>query len=31
MHITGENTVNSNAFVHLVVIYAYYWWKHGKK
>jgi len=25
MHITGENTENSNAFVHLVVVYAYYW------
>ena len=24
MHITGENTVNSNAWVHLVVFYAYY-------
>ena len=29
MHITGENTVNSYASVHLVVFYAYYWWKHG--
>jgi len=25
MRITGENKVNSNAFVHLVVFYAYYW------
>jgi len=24
MRITGENKVNSNAFVHLVVFYAYY-------
>jgi len=30
MHITGENTVNSYAWVHLVLFYAYYWWKHGK-
>jgi len=30
MHITGENTVNSYAWVHFVVCYAYYWWKHGK-
>jgi len=25
MHITGENTVNSYAWVHLVVFYAYCW------
>ena len=31
MHITGENTVNSNACVYLVVFYAYYWCKHGKQ
>jgi len=31
MHITVENTVKSNACVHLVVFYAYYWWKHGNK
>ena len=31
MHITGENTVKSNAWVYLVVFYAYYWWKHGKE
>jgi len=30
MHITGENKVNSYAYVHLVVFYAYYWWKQGK-
>jgi len=30
MHITSENTVKSNAWVHLVVFYAYYWCKHGK-
>jgi len=29
MHIAGENTVNNNTFVHLVVFYAYYWWKHS--
>jgi len=29
-NITGENTVTSNAFVQLVVVYAYYWWKHCK-
>ena len=31
MHISGENTVNSIACVYLVVFYAYYWCKHGKK
>jgi len=30
MHITGENTVNSYAWVHLVFFDAYYWWKSGK-
>jgi len=25
MHITGEDPVNSYAWVHLVVFYAYYW------
>jgi len=25
MHITGENTVNNNACVYLVVFYAYYY------
>jgi len=25
MHITGENKVNSYAYVHLVVFYEYYW------
>jgi len=30
MHITGEKPVKSYACVHLVVFYAYYWWKHGK-
>jgi len=30
MHNTGENTVNSNAFVHLVVFYTNYWCKNGK-
>jgi len=30
MHITGENTVNSYAWVHLVVFYAYYLLKHCK-
>jgi len=25
MHITGENTVNSYAWVHFVVYYAYYY------
>ena len=28
--ITGGNTVKSNAWVHLVVFYAYYCCKHGK-
>jgi len=30
MHITGENTVDSYACGHLLVFYAYYWWKLGK-
>jgi len=30
MHITSEHTVKSNAWVHLVVFYAYYLWKHRK-
>jgi len=30
MHITGENTVKRYACVHLMVFYAYYWWKHCK-
>jgi len=30
MHITHENIVKSYAWVHFVVFYAYYWWKHGK-
>jgi len=30
MHITVENTVNSYAWVHLKVFFAYYGWKHGK-
>ena len=30
-HITGDNTVISYAWVHLVVFYAYYWLKHGKQ
>jgi len=30
MHITGENTVNSNACVYLVVFHAFYRWNHGK-
>jgi len=30
MHIAGENTVNSNTFVQLVVFCLYHWWKHGK-
>jgi len=25
MHITGENTVNGNACVYLVVFHAFYW------
>jgi len=31
MHITVDNTVNSYAWVHLVVFYTYYWRKHGKQ
>jgi len=30
MHIAGENTVISYAWVHFVVFFAHYWWKHGK-
>jgi len=30
MHITGENTTNSYAYVFLAVFYAYIWWKHNK-
>jgi len=30
MHITGENTVDSYACGHLLVFYAYYWWKHRR-
>jgi len=30
MHITSENTVNSYAWVQLVVFYSYYWRKHCK-
>jgi len=30
MHITGENTLNSYAWVHFVVFDVNYWWKHGK-
>jgi len=29
-HIIGENMVNSYAWVQLMVLYAYYWWKRGK-
>jgi len=30
MHINGKNTVISYAGVQLLVVFANYWWKHGK-
>jgi len=31
MHITDENTINSYAWIHFVVFYAYYWREPGKQ
>jgi len=30
LHINDDNRVTSYAWVHFVVFYAYYWWKHRK-